>query len=50
MTKHPRKPRGLKAAGTRLWESVIETYDLDDYPEKLEALESALPPVSESAS
>lgn len=37
----PLKPRGLKAAGTRLWERVVATYDLDDYPEKLEALEHA---------
>ncbi len=36
-----RKPRGLKAAGARLWESVTATYDLDEYPEKLEALEHA---------
>ena len=35
------KPRGLKAAGTRLWERVTEAYDLDDYPEKLEALDHA---------
>lgn len=35
------KPRGLKAAGTRLWERVTEAYDLDEYPEKLEALDHA---------
>ena len=39
--KQPRKPRGLGAAGTRLWESVLETYLMDDYPEKLVALEHA---------
>ena len=37
----PRKPRGLDAAGSRLWERVLETYDLDEYPEKLECLEHA---------
>lgn len=37
----PRKPRGLGAAGSRLWERVLETYDLDEYPEKLECLEHA---------
>uniref|UniRef100_A0AB39U1Y9 Terminase n=8 Tax=unclassified Caudoviricetes TaxID=2788787 RepID=A0AB39U1Y9_9CAUD len=37
----PRKPSGLKAAGTRLWERVLATYDMDDYPEKLEALAHA---------
>jgi hypothetical protein len=37
----PRKPYGLKAAGTRLWERVLATYEMDDYPEKLEALEHA---------
>lgn len=35
------KPRGLKATGTRLWERVVATYAMDDYPEKLEALEHA---------
>lgn len=37
----PRKPTGLKAAGTRLWGRVLSPYEMDDYPEKLEALEHA---------
>lgn len=37
----PRKPTGLKAAGTRLWERVLAAYEMDDYPEKLECLEHA---------
>ena len=37
----PRKPTGLQATGTRLWERVIEAYEMDYKPEKLEALEHA---------
>ncbi|GAB4912601.1 hypothetical protein LIX17_20240 [Mycobacterium avium subsp. hominissuis] len=36
-----KKPTGLKAAGTRLWERVTATYEMDDYPEKLECLTHA---------
>jgi len=36
-----RKPRALGTAGTRLWDRVIAVYAMDDYPEKLEALEHA---------
>ena len=41
MSGKPRKPRALGTAGSRLWESVNDAYALDDYPEKLEALEHA---------
>ena len=27
----PRPPRGTKAAGARLWRSVIDSYDLEEY-------------------
>ena len=37
----PRKPRGLLAAGTRLWEAVNEAYLLDDEPHKVAILEHA---------
>jgi len=37
----PRKPRGRGAAGSRLWETVLEEYLLDDSPEKVSALEHA---------
>lgn len=37
----PDKPRGLKAAGTRLWESIIEEFDLDTDPDKVEILRHA---------
>jgi hypothetical protein len=37
----PCKPRGLGTAGARLWERVLATYEMDGYPEKLEALEHA---------
>jgi hypothetical protein len=36
-----RKPRGLKAAGARLWETVMDEYDLDAEPHKLEILQHA---------
>ncbi len=37
----PRKPRGLKAAGTRLWETINAEFDLDAEPHKLEILTHA---------
>lgn len=37
----PRKPRGLNASGTRLWERIVATYDLEESPEKLAILEHA---------
>jgi hypothetical protein len=37
----PRKPRGLKAAGSRLWESVNNVFELDDEPHKVEILAQA---------
>lgn len=40
MTK-PRKPRGLKAAGTRLWETVNATFDLSEEPHKVQILTEA---------
>lgn len=36
-----RKPRGLGAAGKNLWDRVTETYQIEDYPEKLECLNQA---------
>lgn len=36
-----RRPRGLKAAGTRLWETVTTEFDLDSEPHKLEILAHA---------
>lgn len=36
-----RKPRGLKTAGTRLWETVTQEFDLDSEPHKLEILAQA---------
>ncbi|PQE02568.1 hypothetical protein CYL16_03330 [Mycobacterium sp. EPG1] len=35
------KPRGLKAAGTRLWTTVNAEFDLDNEPHKLEILTHA---------
>ncbi|WP_138843898.1 hypothetical protein [Rhodococcus pyridinivorans] len=37
MTK-PRKPRGLGAEGTKLWETITDRYELEEYPEKLRIL------------
>ncbi len=36
-----KRPRGLKAPGSRLWDSVLREYSLEDYPEKLELLSHA---------
>lgn len=36
-----RKPRGLKAAGTRLWETVTDEFLLDEEPHKVELLSHA---------
>ncbi len=36
-----RKPRGLKASGSRLWETVNEEYELEYEPAKLEILAHA---------
>ncbi len=41
MTNKPRKPRGLNAAGSRLWETVNDTFDMDDEPHKVEILTHA---------
>ncbi|MDJ0400881.1 hypothetical protein [Rhodococcus rhodochrous] len=37
----PYKPRGLGTAGTRLWETTIDQYQLEDEPHKLELLTQA---------
>ena len=35
MTASPSTPRGLSAAGRRLWKSVLDTYELDQHEELL---------------
>ncbi len=37
----PRKPAGLKAAGTRLWDAVNAEFDLEAEPHKVELLTQA---------
>ncbi|MDF0531742.1 hypothetical protein P0W64_22415 [Tsukamurella sp. 8F] len=37
----PRAPRGLKAAGKKLWSNTLEQYPLEDDMPKLELLEQA---------
>src|SRR5690625_4132439 len=39
--KSPRKPRGLGAAGTRLWENVNAVFVLEEEPHKVEILTQA---------
>lgn len=34
----PRKPRGLKTAGTRLWETTMAEFELETEPHKIEIL------------
>lgn len=41
MAKTTRKPRGLDATGSRLWERITAEFDMDSEPQKLAILETA---------